>query len=352
MTVGDEVVKILVIKMDHLGDVLWAFPAAGAVAASMPEAELHLLCTPYAEDAGRRMPGISRVFKYNAAWGKKEKDEVVRRLKEQKYDIALVMGPADKVNYLAYLSGARKRIGYYLAGKPLVYLADLLFMTQRIPHPADMAQREGKPLPHEVEALCSLVKHIGAEPPEKPVIEFPVTDEELKTACEIKKSLGKDKPLAVIQLCSKAFGYGWHGDNFLKLAFDIKNSLPGYAWAVSAGPLEEKCLPEYRAKLEKNGIEIISGLSLGQMAALLSVTGMFVSWDTGVVHLALAMGTPVLDVFPWKNFDYCSQRWGPWKGRSRIVVQSSPVLDERTVGKIINQLKDFAEEQGGSPVGF
>ncbi|MCD6309893.1 MAG: glycosyltransferase family 9 protein [Candidatus Eremiobacteraeota bacterium] len=344
--------KILIIKMDHLGDVLWSFPAIEAIVDSKKYGEHHILCTPYNESACKKIPGIDKVITYDITWPISKKYRLIRNLKKEKYDLALVMGPADKVNYLAYLSGARKRIGYYLAGKPLVFLADLVFMTKRYPHPADIAHREGKPLPHEVEALCGLVEKIGIKTPASPEIKFPVKDDEIKSAREIVyKKIGTDKPIASIQLCTKAFRYGWEGTNFIKLALEARSAFPGYSWFVIGGPLEERFLPGYILELEKNGIPVISGLKLGQVAGVFSMLDLFISWDTGVVHLALAMGTPVVDVFPAKDFDYCVRRWGPWKGKSKIIVQESSSLDENTRGQIIKSTGEFIHEGTGKTVG-
>jgi len=154
--------KLLIIKLDHIGDVLWAFPAVAALKASWPHAVFDLVCTPYAREAGERMPGISRVHDFDPAWPLPRRLAALAALRREGYDTALVLGPADKYNYVAWASGARTRIGYHYAGKIIPYLLDQVFMTRRLLHPADAAQREGRRLPHEVEAMGQLAAQLGA----------------------------------------------------------------------------------------------------------------------------------------------------------------------------------------------
>ena len=319
--------KLLIIKLDHIGDVLWAFPAVAALKASWPHAVFDLVCTPYAREAGERMPGISRVHDFDPAWPLPRRLAALAALRREGYDTALVLGPADKYNYVAWASGARTRIGYHYAGKIIPYLLDQVFMTRRLLHPADAAQREGRRLPHEVEAMGQLAAQLGAVLPARFRLSFPVYPEEAAAAQKLLAPLGPG-PFGAFQLVAKAVRRGgWDAGSFATLAVSLRNALPHLTWLATAGPLEAELAASCRPGLAAIGVPMIEDLPLGQMAALLARLAVFVSWDTGVVHLASAVGTPVVDIFPPQDADYCMARWGPWHDRAVAVIQNGPAPD-------------------------
>jgi ADP-heptose:LPS heptosyltransferase len=339
--------RILAIKLDHIGDVLWAFPAVRALAESYPDARIDLLCTPYTLPAGERMPGIADAVTYDARWPLRKKLQTVMKLRRQRYDLAIVLGPVDKVNYLAYASGAKKRLGYRFEGRPLSSIANLLFMSKTLRHPADVAQKNGNSVPHEVKVLCRLAEQAGARVPAAPLMEFSISPEEHRAVGETLVDMGiADKPLIGVQLCAKAYRYGWSKDAFVEMLRGFTSVLPGCIFVLIAGPLEEKSLVEYTVKLKGCNVITVSGLPLGRLAALLTRLKLLVSWDTGVVHLASAVGTPIIDVFPSKDSEYCINRWGPWQGSNTIIVQQGNMLDKSTSESIIRAL--FTKLKGNS----
>jgi ADP-heptose:LPS heptosyltransferase len=342
--VGSLMNKVLILKLDHIGDMLWAFPAVRAISEGAPGSELHLLCTPYTREAGNRMPGISKVYTYDAHETFNQKTERIRELREQKYNLAVVMGPCDKVNYLAWLSGAKRRIGYSLVGKPIHRITNRLFMTRSLMHPADSAQRLGKPLPHEVSALCMLATEIGVPAPARPRMEFPILESERESIGGMLDMLpGAGSSLIGVQLCSKAFKNGWLGEDFFGLLSDLRSTFKDYTVIVCAGPLEMQYVSAHTSDFENAQLPVMSGLSLGETAALIERLSLLVSWDTGVVHLATAVGTPVVDVFPSVGYDYCVQRWGPWQGDFVTLEQDADRLDGTTRARIIAASKKLLD---------
>ena len=112
---------------------------------------------------------------------------------------------------------------------------------------------------------------------------------------------------------------------------------------MTAGPAEEPFLPVYRESLSGIGVPVATGLQLTDMAALLSQVRLLVSWDTGVVHLADAVGTPAVDIFPDKSFAYCVQRWGPWGKNAAVVEQVGESLSEPQISAILSPVSQFMD---------
>ncbi|HWR29265.1 MAG TPA: hypothetical protein VN631_05480, partial [Negativicutes bacterium] len=193
--------QILLLKMDHIGDALWSFPAIVALRSAFPAAKIDMLCTPYLAEAFRRVAELTQVMEYDTSAPLSERQMVLRQLRRQNYDVAIVLGPVDKVNHLAFLSGARERIGYFYSGNLLRSLTRRLFLTQGFPHPSDVAGKTGLPLPHEVAAMMSLVEKQGASLSPDPKLIFPITAEEKESAAAfLHKLLPEKRSFAALHL--------------------------------------------------------------------------------------------------------------------------------------------------------
>ena len=333
--------KILLLKMDHIGDALWSFPAIRALRTAYPAAQIDLLCTPYLGEAFRQVADLSQVIEYDTELSLSSRREIIQRLRRQSYDVAFVLGPVDKINHLAFLSGARERIGYAYQGSLLRALTRPLFLTRSFPHPADAAAHAGRPLPHEVPAMLGLLEKLGTPIPENPSLFFPISAAAREAALFRLQKLHPDRQqFAVLHLCSKSFRHGWNAPAFAVLAERLQRLQSSIGWIVTAGPSEEPFLPAYREALSGIGVPIVTGLKLTDMAALLSQVRLLVSWDTGVVHLADAVGTPAVDIFPDKSFAYCVQRWGPWGKNAAVVEQKTNKIEP---DEILTQCQCFLE---------
>ena len=336
--------KILLLKMDHIGDALWSFPAIRALRTAYPAAKIDMLCTPYLAEAFRQVADLSQVIEYDTEVSLSSRWEVIQRLRRQTYDVAFVLGPVDKINHLAFLSGARERIGYAYQGSLLRALTRPLFLTRSFPHPADAAAHAGQPLPHEVPAMLGLLEKHGTQVPENPLLFFPISAMAREAALFRLQKLHPDcRQFAILHLCSKSFRHGWNASAFAVLAERLQRLCPALGWVVTAGPSEEPFLPAYREALSEIGVPVITGLKLTDMAALLSQVRLLVSWDTGVVHLADAVGTPAVDIFPEKSFAYCVQRWGPWGKNAAVVEQVGDSLAEPQISAILSPVSQFMD---------
>ena len=334
--------RILLLKMDHIGDALWSFPAIRALRAAFPAAVIDMLCTPYLAGAFRRVPELTQVIEYDATAAMEERQAVWRQMRDRTYNTAIVLGPVDKVNHLAFLSRAKERLGYAYSGNLFRSVIRILFLTRRFDHPADIAAKSGLPLPHEVTAMLELVGKYGAAVPSHPTLFFPLTtDEKQAAAATLQKLLPGKESFAALHLCAKSFSHGWNESTFAQLARVLQQVLPDTGWIVTAGPAEEPFLESYRPILTAAGMPVVSGMALPSMAAILARMQVLVSWDTGVVHLASAVGTPVVDIFPAKDFDYCVQRWGPWGPGGYPVHQKTEVLDANTLEAIVRAVREI-----------
>lgn len=344
--------RFLCLKMDHLGDALWAFPAIESLRSAYPSATVDMLCSPYLADVFTRCTFLDDVLTYDPSSSWSDRFSFLRRLRSRRYDTAIVLGPVDKINHLAYASGARRRIGFSYAGNPIRAVSRMLFLTQSAPHPADVALKDGHLLPHEVNAMLSLALLAGGAPCESPRLSFSVLPSEHEMIDQLFTTHLLDHHAVIgLHLCAKAFADGWRNDSFISLAKEIVRAFPQQRLIVTAGPTEKPYLNQYHKPLHDLGVPVFADLKLGQMAALLSKLSVLTSWDTGMVHLATAVGTPVVDVFPSRNAQYCIQRWGPWGMPQDVVIQPRTELDHSVIEDILTSIATIlCVEKKGSHV--
>lgn len=334
--------RILLLKMDHIGDALWSFPTVAALRQACPDAWIGMLCTPYLAEVYQPLELLSAVIPYDPRADLTVRLDILRQLRRQSLDLAIVLGPVDKINHLAWLSGARKRVGYAYAGNPLHALTRRFFLTDCQKHPADISLAAGQDLPHEVPSMLQLLTLAGVadnkEPENRPVqseLAFPVSPMKREALAEMLVELcpGK-KRFAAVHLCAKAFPFGWSAPFVGELVSQLRALQPDIGWIVTSGPSERPHLSAFRQHFDEVGLPLVDGLDLVSMAALLANLNCLVSWDTGVVHLATAVGVPVVDLFPARDYDYCVQRWGPWGPRSIHLAQLEPQASSQTIVEI------------------
>ena len=334
--------RILCIKMDHLGDALWSLPAFDTLAAGNPDSEIDVLCTPYLRDVFSPYTSLHAIVDYDPTWSLSAKWSVIKSLRQRCYDKAIVLGPVDKVNHLAFLSGAKQRFGYSYRGSLLRSIARPFLLTHSHPHPTDVALASGSPLPHEVTAMLSLVGLINVISPASPTVSYPISAQDNDWACSWLRNNGlTPKAFLVIHFCAKAFPFGWTGAALDDLLNAIQESCPNHQLLITAGPSEMSFLALHQDLWNSRRYVLASGLPLNKTAALLSHAAALVSWDTGIVHLAAAVGVPVVDVFPDRNFDYCTQRWSPWGNGHRLLRQTGNLLNDQIKQDILSSLSEI-----------
>lgn len=337
--------KICIIKTDHLGDVIWSIPFVEQLASQAMDSEIHYCCLEACREIPQRLPAVSRVWVYEPQADSASRGEVLLGLRREKFDTAVVLGPVDKMNYLAFCTGAKRRVGYYYRGNPVHYLKNLLYLSAKYPHPADVAEKDAKAIPHEVEAMLELLPRLDLRIPAEKNITFPLTGPEADFARSWRESrgIGKEERVIGLHLSQKAVPHGWDPERFAGLAAALRERFPSSRWVLTYGPQEKEIFTDFFSGLKD--FYPAGDLSLGQLGALLAGFSLYLSWDTGVVHLAGGVGTPVVDVFPPQNFDYCLKRWGPWGDKHAAVKQEGAALDAKTIEKILASAEKLLSDE-------
>ncbi|MCK6481270.1 MAG: lipopolysaccharide heptosyltransferase II [Planctomycetes bacterium] len=283
--------RILVRAPNPLGDAVMATPLLRCLRRSWPRARITVLAMPSGAEAYRGLETVDRVEVYRRHGGDAGPGgflRVARRLRAERFDLALLCPNSHSSALLALLAGARRRVGWSYNGRgPL--LTDALR-----PEKAGFAKRVARPM---TSYYLDLARHLGAE----------VTDErtELRTTPdgeeEALRALAaggwrEGEPLAALAV-GASFGPSklWTAEGFARTGDAL--AAKGLRVAVLHGPGEE---PVARAVQERMGTSPVVGagtvLGLAGLKSLSARLSVIVTTDTGPRHVASAFGVPAVVV--------------------------------------------------------
>jgi lipopolysaccharide heptosyltransferase II len=313
--------SILLIRPDHLGDLLFTTPALRALRESFPQARITGLVGPWAEAVVASnpcldevmlcpFPGLARQPKrsiiepYIVLW------RYARLLRENEFDLAVVL----RFDHwwgalLAYLARIPHRVGYDIAEvKP--------FLTDAVPY---------VPGRHEVEQNLALAEATGVqgEHPITPAaypLEFPLRaqDQEFATRYLAEQGMGEDDLLVCIHPGAGAPVKLWRKEGWARVA-DALVERYGAKVILTGSASEEPLVQAIAERMASQPLVAAGQTTLGGLAALMARCRLVLGVDSGPLHLAVAVGTPTVHLYGPVD----SRTFGPWGDPARHVVLAS-----------------------------
>jgi ADP-heptose:LPS heptosyltransferase len=299
--------RILLVRIDRIGDVVLSLPAAGLIKRHYPKAEVHFLTRPYTAPLAGLASDVDQVMvdKGGGVWS------LSREIKVRKYQAAVLLYPTARLAWALFLSGIPVRVG-------TAYRFYSFLFNRRVPLHRRESQR------HELELNLELVaRGLGLDGREALGQEsYPqmTIDPKHREAAGAKLVLGAEK-LVILHPGSGGSARDWPLRNFARLADRLGEK--GLAVAVTLGPGEEKLRQEMELGMVSKP-KWISNLDLAELAATLSLADLVVSNSTGPLHMAAAVGTKVLGIYcPVKPC--LPRRWGPYGPGHWALIPEVPV---------------------------
>jgi lipopolysaccharide heptosyltransferase I len=286
----------LIVRLGALGDIVHALPLAAALRAARPEARIDWLVDVRHRAILEFVRGLSHVVAVDTRRirGATGVAAVVRTLRRAAYDLALDAQGLIKSAALAHLAGARRVLGFERAHvrEPLAR-----FAYDGVVVPAG---------PHVVDKALALARAAGVEPgPPRFPLQPPASD----VADRARQALGLERgaPFALLNPGAAWPNKRWPADRFGGLARAIHDR-HGWPSVVAWGPGEEALARAVVDAAGRGRAALAPPTPLGDLLALLAAAGLVVSGDTGPLHLAAALGRPVVGLYgptdPARN--------GPW----------------------------------------
>jgi ADP-heptose:LPS heptosyltransferase len=284
--------NILVIDFGQLGDVVMSLPALRAIREKFPQARITVAAgTPsseivelsgYADELiavdrvalrdGFIPVSILRIFR------------VVKDVRRRQFDFVIDLHSFSETNLMGFLSGARKRLFARRPGRSLDFLANF--------NPKPSIDRND-PNQHLVDRYLDVLKPLGITNIARIPKMTPRTDDN-RAIDELLKKAEAESGAPLVGLFPGAGhpGRAWPADRWVQLAdFLIRND--GVRPVVFIGPEERAGAQAMRAQFPAAAI-FLEQLSIGELAAAQARLAVFVSNDTGPVHIAAAVGAAIV----------------------------------------------------------
>jgi lipopolysaccharide heptosyltransferase II len=293
--------RIIIVRMDRIGDVVLSTPVIKAVRDAYPDSHIAVLVRPYAKDVVDGNPYIDEVITYDKSG--KEKGllgnlRFIANLRNKKFDLAIILHPKNSSHMIAYLAGIPERLGYDKKSG--------IFLTKRIPHTKQLG------LKHEIDYTLSLLRYIGIESSDRS-LHMPVNRSSEEKIKEIFKNNGisQNDTIITVHPAASCRSRRWASERFAKVS-DFLAEKYGARIVMISGPGEDKAMGDKVAELMKSGCLNLSGKTrVSDLASILRRSKLLISNDSGPVHISCAVGTPVISIFSRKDRGISPERWGP-----------------------------------------
>lgn len=291
MTETHRMRTIALFLPNWIGDVVMATPAIRAVREHFPQARLLAVCKPYVSATLEGSPWFAETILFDKNGPKDRREsEVVRRLRREQVDAAVLFPNSFRAAAVAALGRCRRRIGFDRYGRRFL-------LTDRLKY----ARENGKPKPCPViDDYNRLVMKLGVPSPGHRMELFTTPGDELG-ADRVWADLGLGRFTKVIGLNSSgAFGAAklWPSDRFAQVARSLAERR-GCAVLVVCGPNERDTAR--RIVQEANHPAVMSladrPVSIGLTKACIRRFAAFVTTDSGPRHFATAFNVPVVSIF-------------------------------------------------------
>ncbi|HZC04583.1 MAG TPA: glycosyltransferase family 9 protein [Ktedonobacterales bacterium] len=310
--------RILAVRLDNLGDVLVTTPALHAIKASVPGARLTLLASPVGAQVGALDPDVDDVIVYTAPWmdpwrklpqDSERERAMIETLRAGRFDGAIIFSSYHQsplpAAYLCYLADIPLRAAASIDGPGSL-------LTTRHKHPDRMM--------HEVERGLDLVSALGMSAPSTELRLR--TPQSSRDAVHVRLSaLGVERvrPLVVVHPgCSMpARTYPW--EQYAEVVTLLVQRLD--ATVALTGAADERALVEQVYAATPNDVRdhiqpLAGALPFEELCALIEAADITITNNTGPMHVAAALNTPVVALFALTN---PPEQWGPWQVASRVL---------------------------------
>jgi len=287
--------KILIIGSIGIGNLLMFSPTLRALRSRLPKAHIAILVLKETfRDLYEADENVDEVLtlteEHYARWWKKL--ELIRSLRRQKYDMTLVTFPANRIEYnlLAYLTGARYRVAHRY---PLKYFRSLGFLQNRSV-PMD-------PAVHDVVQNRNLLLPLFDSVSADVHLKYPLQEEDLVRADAVIAYLPVDRESVLIGIHAgssheRSMGFKrWQPARYVQLCQRIEKEFPAYFF-IFGGPEEAQVKNYISGSLGEKAYNMES-TTIGSAAGMLKRCHLLISNDSGLMHVAVALGTPVIALF-------------------------------------------------------
>ncbi|GCE20192.1 glycosyltransferase family 9 protein [Dictyobacter kobayashii] len=326
-----QTTRILLVRPDHLGDLLMTTPILEAIKEQLPDAQITMMVGPWSSEVIARHPAVNRLLTCPFPGFQRAPQKALdpykllfrtaEQLKKNDYDLAINLRPDFWWGAaLLYLAGIPRRIGYATE-------LTAPFLTQALSFPMTEHATVSN-LRLSSAALQALGKPALVEPhtPARYPLYFKPHEDELTWADERLREaeMTTGNPVVIIHAGTGGAVKLWRNDGWTHVAQLLANGTltPTPAHIIFTGSKTERPMIEEIAGPLQGKALLLTEMTVGQLAALIARANLVLGVDNGPLHMAAAQDTPSLRLFGPTD----THIFGPWGApeRHRVLAATQP----------------------------
>lgn len=298
--------RILLIKPSSLGDIVHAMPVVAALKDRWPGAQITWLVKRQWADLVERVEGVDRIWPVDATLGGWLGQ--ITRLRAERFDLMIDLQGLFRSAAIGWAGGAPMRIGFENGreGSPWFYTHKVTVPTVEM---------------HAVDRYLLVAAALGAPPAERPQFRFTIAGRDLSVVQDVaqRRGLSLEKPWVAMSISARWLTKRWPPGAFAAVADQLVEQ--GLGQIVVIGSRSEQAeVGRFKLLTKQPVIDLTGAVPLGSLPALLSKAAVMVTNDTGPMHIAAAVGTPVVAIFGPTS----SIRTGPYGSKHAVLTHEVP----------------------------
>ena len=300
-----EVRRLLVMRLDNIGDVVMTGPVLRALKENLPRASITLMASPGGKEAAPLLPWVDEVFAWRVLWqdlGRLSFDparewELIGALRRGSYDAAIILTSFKQTphpaGYACYLAGIPLRIGESKEWGGGV-------LTDEAPSAPDEV--------HQVERNLHLIEHAGFGVEDRS-LSLRVPEEARGTVAQLLQARGvaPDAPYVLLNPWASAQARTYPTHRFA-FAARLLSEETGWPVVVSGTEADRSRSGELLDALGDRGVDLVGATGLSELAALVEGARLVLTNNTSTMHLLDALRTPGVVLFSGTELE---EQWRP-----------------------------------------
>ncbi len=311
--------NILCIRLDTIGDVIMTTPAMRALKTSQPDRRITLMTSSAGATIAPLIPELDNLIVYNSPWLKATAPRInsepeyamIEQLRQAQFDAAVIFtvysqNPLPSA-FICYMAGIPLRLAH-CHENPYQLLTDWV----KDPEPEQFTR-------HEVQRQLDLVASVGCEIADNRMrLQVPALARQRVQSLLQEFGIDQTRPWLVIHPGATAPSRRYPPEHFAIVARNLVRD--ARLQIIFTGTASEQELVEsIRQEMDTPSYSFVDRLNLSEMAALLEMVPLLISNNTGPVHIAAAVGTPVVDLYALTNPQHT-----PWAVPNRVLFHDVP----------------------------
>lgn len=306
--------RILVLRYRFIGDTILTVPFLRNLRRAEPDAWIAWLVAPGSSDVVKGIPYVDELLFWDPATTHADcrnthrtfadKVAFIRGLRSRRFDKAYVLKRSLSSALIAFLSGARERVGFNTEGRGI-------FLTRKVPYRRDR---------HEVLNFLDVLEADGIAVADD-YLEAWLSDDEREFAANFldRQGVTPGETLVAIHPFAANQTRAWHEENFVAVANEIQRRYR-VRIIVFGGPRDEELGRSFAEAIHPPPVMAVGSGSLRQTMALLARCSLLLCNDSGIMHLGAALNIPLVALFGPQS----PVKFGPWGETCQVVYKGFP----------------------------